>query len=151
MNTIFMLDMSSREGRTATTFWMEESIKEEVKRKARELGTTMTDLINHAVDYYISNLTDIDHEAAMKELGKEIKDAPKITQLENELGEIKAKIQSIDKVEDQLHELQEEVTRLKDQMEGEYLRSMVRTHIDAKVGSSMEKLEQIVSKLQQQV
>ena len=139
--------MSRRENRSATTFWMLDDIKDAAKDKARLMGTTLTDLINDAVDYYIKNLEDIDPEAARKQLGREIKDAPKINQMERDIEELKEKMTHLREVDNQIDDLRDEINQVKQNMEGEYLQSIVRTHIDSKVGKTLEDLQQILQRL----
>ena len=139
--------MGRRDGKSATTFWMLDDVKELAKDKARLMGTTLTDLINAAVEYYIQNLEEIDPQAAMKQLGREIKDQPKITQMEREIQELKDQLSKVQQVDNQVDRLRDEIDTLKENMEGEYLQSIVRTHIDSKVGKTLEDLQRILQKL----
>jgi len=126
---------------------MLDDVKELAKDKARLMGTTLTDLINAAVEYYIQNLEEIDPQAAMKQLGREIKDQPKITQMEREIQELKDQLSKVQQVDNQVDRLRDEIDTLKENMEGEYLQSIVRTHIDSKVGKTLEDLQRILQKL----
>lgn len=126
---------------------MLDDVKDAAKDKARLMGTTLTDLINDAVEYYINNLDDIDPEAARKQLGREIRDQPKINQMEKEIQELKDKLNKMQEVDNEVDGLRNEIDQLKQNMEGEYIQSIVRTHIDAKVGKTLEDLQQILQRL----
>lgn len=139
--------MGRRENKSATTFWMLDEVKKEAKDKARLMGTTLTDLINNAVAYYIENLEDIDPQAAIKQIGREIKDAPKINQMEKDIKDLQDKFNKISKIDDKINSISDELEALRENMEGEYLQSKIRTHIDAKVGTTLEDLQRILQKL----
>ena len=126
---------------------MSDEIKDVAKEKARKLGTTLTDLINDAVEYYIENIEQIDREAGMKLVSSEIKETPKINQLEKEIQDLKEQIQKMKQVDNHIDSLREEVETMKEHMEGEYLQSIVRTHIDSKVGKTLEDLQKILQRL----
>lgn len=72
---------SSREDRSATTFWMEKALKELAQSKANSINMTLTDLINRAVDFYLREGHKLDEEVgqklAMVELAREIKESGK--------------------------------------------------------------------------
>jgi len=139
--------MGRRDNRSATTFWFNNETKELAKEQARLLGTTLTDLINDAVTYYLNNIEEIDPTAAMKQIGREIKDAPRINQMEKEIQELKDRLSKMSQVDGRLTSMKDELETLKENMEGEYLQSIVRTHIDSKVGGTLEELQRILQKL----
>ena len=130
--------MGKRDNRSPTTFWFLDSIKANAKEQSRLLGMTLTDLINAAVAHYLENIEDINPEAAMKQIGREIKDAPRLNQMEKDIEDMRDRVTKISLLETQLNTLVSELETLKENIEGEYLQSIVRTHIDSKVGGTLE-------------
>ncbi|MHA2503715.1 MAG: hypothetical protein ACXAE3_12690 [Candidatus Kariarchaeaceae archaeon] len=139
--------MGKRDNRSPTTFWFLDSLKGQAKEQSRLLGLTLTDLINAAVAHYLENIEDINPEAAMKQIGREIKDAPRLNQMEKEIDDMRDRMVKISQLESQMSALVSDLETLKENIEGEYLQSIVRTHIDSKVGGTLTELQRILQKL----
>lgn len=95
----------SRDNRSATTFWFDNALKQQLKLRARQLDTTVTELINRAIEVYLEKghlLQDFEKGRLMisqdmrGELdAKNIVDG-KIQEMEQGLKGLNARIESIE-------------------------------------------------------
>lgn len=135
---IIVTNSRSRENRSATTFWMDDEVKNVAKQRARDLKITLTDLINKAVAYYIQNISDIEKEygqrMAMAEITKDFKESQRINTMENNINNVRNKIDELEKKFEQMEM-------------GENLQQTIRAHISARVDPLLERLGELLESL----
>ncbi|MHA2250588.1 MAG: hypothetical protein ACXAD7_09500 [Candidatus Kariarchaeaceae archaeon] len=133
---------SSREERSATTFWMDKALKEIAQEKATSIDMTLTDLINRAVDFYLREGHNLDEEKdekgrtigqkfAMVELAQELKESGKFEIALAEISQIQRGLQA----------------RLSEIETGEFLQRNIQAHISAKVDPFLEQLGELLVRL----
>ncbi len=141
---------SSRDDRSATTFWMHKSLKELAQSLASSINVTLTDLINHSVNFYIreGHKLDVDRsrgdgrsmgeKLAMAELAQDIKETGKFEMQLAEISQVQKGLQA------RVSEFEKDIEKI---ATGEYMQQTIRAHISAKVDPLIERLGELLAAL----
>lgn len=132
----------SRENRSATTFWMENNLKNRAQEQAGLIDMTLTDFINRAVDFYLKEGHKLDQEFGKKfavaEVAKGIRESGKY---DEKLAEMDTKMKGM---EARVAELETKVDKV---LTGQELQQMIQAHISAKVDPLLERLGELLATL----
>ena len=139
-----MSSSKSRDNRSATTFWMDKSLKKEAQDKIRQIdGVTLTDLLNHAVRFYLDEGykqgDELSRKLVQSDLAQEFKGTGKFESLLTETN------QTVKGLQARLSELENEINEIKS---GNVLQALIRTQFQNDIGPVIERLSEIIQSLQ---
>ena len=142
---------SSRQGRSATTFWMNKDLKELAQLRAGSINVTLTELINHAMNFYLREGHKLDVDRSIdgdeaRSMGEKLAMAELAQDLDiRETGKFEMQLAEISQVQ---KGLQARVSELEKNLEeirsGEHLQQNIRAHISAKVDPLIERLGELL-------
>jgi hypothetical protein len=142
------LSSANRDNRKPFTFWFDKQLKDKLKHRAAQMGTTTTELLNRAVQIYIEKGYVQDDENSAKfgmnldiaqELGQTSHFESKFSELASQLKGLQARLEN---VEGHLDD--------SGQMNQEYIQNQIKIHVQSKVEPIMTALSETISKLDRQ-
>ncbi len=136
-----------RKDRVATTFWFDKKLKERLQQTASSMGSTLTDLINRAVEIYLDRGYVHDDEMSQKmaiseitsELHSSTQFTDKINELDDKIRGLSARVQAL-----------EEERQKEERITPETVQNQISIHFESKVQPLLGRLSQLIQRLGEQ-